>query len=1100
MKKLTFVVVLIALATFGLFAQSGQVQGQGTQDPWAPATFHSFKLRAVGPALMSGRISVIAVHPEDKQTWYVGVASGGVWKTTNAGTTFTPVFQNEGSYSVGSVVIDPKNPSVIWVGSGEANNQRSVGYGDGIYRSDDGGRSWRNMGLKDSQHIGRIVIDPRDSKTLLVAAYGPLWSSGGDRGLYKTTDGGATWSRILDVSEHTGISDVVMDPFNPDVLLATAHQRRRHTWTLIHGGPESGLHKSTDGGASWRRIRTGLPGGDLGRIVPAFSPAQKGLVYAKVESADNPVALYASNDTGETWERRGNVQAQPMYYKNIHPDPKSADRVYVPTVQTQISDDGGRTFRNLGERNKHVDNHFIWIDPDNTDHLLEGCDGGLYESWDRGGLWRHFTNLSITQFYNVEVDNASPIYNIYGGTQDNSTLGGPSRSKSLQGATNNDWFIVTGGDGFVARIDPVDPNIVYAESQYGGIVRLDKRTSERVSIRPNEDRGDPALRFNWESPFIISPHSPSRLYFGASRLFRSDDRGNTWKPVSPDLTRQTDRNTLPVMGRIWSPETIAQHQSTATWGNISALSESRRREGLLYVGTDDGLIQFSYDGGGTWRRSERLPGVPDYGNYGVYVQRLFASKNDENVVYALSENSKNGDFKPYVYKSINRGGSWEPISGDLPANGPALSFAEDHVNPNLLFVGTEFGLFFTVDGGKKWVRMRGNFPTVPVRDLAVQERENDLVLGTFGRGFYVLDDYSPLRQLSPATFDRDSHIFPTKPAVIEAAETGRSRGSQGEQHWMGENRPLGAIISYWIKEAPRSMRQRRQDDARAADAKNASPRYPTQQQITAEEDEEAPQTFMTISDSAGRVVRRMTVPGGRGIQRYVWNLRSTAPTTGGGGFGGGGGGQDADPPFYPGATGGGSFVQPGIYRVALSRRVGGTTTALGETQTLTVTADPGVTLTPAQRTANTDYQARVDRLQRSMTGTLEAANSMRTRTQAIQRALVDSPADVKLMDEARRFDQRVLAVLRQLRGDETIRGDESGSVTTIQSRVNSAVQGARGLSGAPTGTQTQNSNIANDDLAAQIALLRALEAELRKFEQQLDAAGVPYTPGRWPGQ
>ncbi len=344
------------------------------------------------------------------------------------------------------------------------------------------------------------------------------------------------------------------------------------------------------------------------------------------------------------------------------------------------------------------------------------------------------------------------------------------------------------------------------------------------------------------------------------------------------------------MGRIWSPEAVAQHQSTATWGNISTLSESRKREGLLYVGTDDGLIQFSYDGGGTWRRSERLPGVPDYGNYGVYVQRLYASKNDENVVYALSENSKNGDFKPYVYKSTNRGGSWESISGDLPANGPALAFAEDHVNPNLLFVGTEFGLFFTVDGGKKWVRLRGNLPTISVRDLAVQERENDLVLGTFGRGFYVLDDYSPLRQLSQGTFDRDGHVFPTKPAVIEVPETGRARGSQGEQHWMGENRPLGAIITYWVKEAPRSLRQRRQEEARAAESKNASPRYPTQQQITAEEDEEAPQTFMTVTDSAGRVVRRMTVPGGRGIQRYVWNLRTTAPTTGGGGFGGGGGG------------------------------------------------------------------------------------------------------------------------------------------------------------------------------------------------------------------
>jgi photosystem II stability/assembly factor-like uncharacterized protein len=1107
MKKLSIAFALLILVSIGLFAPFDLAnsfgvllaQGQGqNQDPWASATFNSLRLRAIGPALMSGRINVVAVHPEEKHTWYIGVASGGVWKTTNAGTTFTPVFQNEGSYSIGHVVIDPKNPNTIWVGTGEANNQRSVGWGDGLYRSDDGGRSWRNVGLKDSQHIGRIVIDPRDSKVVYVAAYGPLWSGGGDRGLYKTTDGGTTWNKILDISEHTGISDVIMDPSNSDVLLATAHQRRRHTWTLIHGGPESGLHKSTDGGATWRRIRTGLPNGDIGRIVPAFSPARKGLIYAKIESADNPVALYVSHDHGETWERRANVQAQPMYYENIHPDPTDADRIYVPSVQTLISDDGGRTFRNLGERNKHVDNHVVWIDPDNTDHLLEGSDGGLYETWDGGRLWKHFANLSVTQFYNVEVDNASPIYNVYGGTQDNSTLGGPSRSKSPQGSTNNDWFVVTGGDGFVVRIDPTDPNIVYAESQYGGIVRLDKRTSERVSIRPNEDRGEAPLRFNWESPFIISAHNSSRLYFGASRLFRSDDRGNSWKPISPDLTRQTDRNTLPVMGRIWPPEAIAQHQSTATWGNISTVAESRRREGVFVVGTDDGLVQVSIDNGATWRRSERPPGLPDYGNYGVYVQEVATSKHDDNVVYALHENTKNGDFKPYIYKSINRGGSWESIAGDLPANGPVLAFAEDHVNPNLLFVGTEWGLFFTVDGGKKWIRLRGNLPTIPVRDLAIQERENDLVLATFGRGFYILDDYSPLRTLAQGTFDRDGHIFPTKAAMIEVPEQGRARGSQGEALWMAENAPMGAMITYWIKDAPRSMRQRRQETTRAAEAKNASPRYPTQQELTAEADEEAPQTFMTVTDEKGRVVRRLSVPGGRGIHRYVWNLRTTAPTTGGGGFGGGGGGPDADPPLVPTSTGGGSFVQPGTYRVALSRRIDGAVTALGEPQPLTVTADPGVTLTPAQRTAAAEYHGQVDRLQRGFTGALELANNLRTKTQAIQRALVDSPADIKMLDQARQFDQRVVAILRALRGDETLRGLESGDPTSIQDRVNSAVQGARGLTGAPTGTQQRNYQIANEDLTAQINALRTLEGELRKFEQQLEAAGVPYTPGRVP--
>jgi photosystem II stability/assembly factor-like uncharacterized protein len=1096
MKRL-FLLALVLVSTLVVSAQepAQPADAARNQDPWAPATFEEFRLRSIGPAIMSGRISHIAVHPENKQTWYIGVASGGVWKTTNAGITFTPVFQNEGAYSIGAVVIDPKSPSTIWVGTGEANNQRSVGYGDGIYRSDDAGKSWRNMGLKDSQQIGRIVIDPRDAKVVFVAAYGPLWSAGGDRGLYKTADGGATWTKVLEISENTGVSDVAIDPANPDVLLAVAHQRRRHTWTLIHGGPESGLHKSVDGGKTWRRVRSGLPAGDTGRIVIAFSPAQKGLVYAKVETAEN-TALYASLDAGDSWERRANVQAQPMYYKNIHADPKDPDRVYVPSVQTQVSEDGGRTFQGLGERNKHVDNHYIWIDPDNTNHLLEGCDGGLYETWDRGQLWRHFTNLSVTQFYNVEVDNASPIYNVYGGTQDNATLGGPSRSRSPDGATNNDWWVVTGGDGFVVRIDPTDPNIVYGESQYAGIVRLDRRTAERVSIRPVEGKDEEALRFNWETPFIISPHNPSRLYLGASRVFRSDDRGNSWRPVSPDLTSRTNRNTLPVMGRVWSPEAVAQHQSTATWGNVSAVSESRKKEGVMIAGTDDGVVQLTVDGGATWRRSEKPPGLPDYGSYGVYVQRVHSSKINEDVAYALFDNSKNGDFKPYIYKSTSKGASWTSIAGDLPANGPVLSFAEDHIDADLLFAGTEFGLFFTVDGGRKWVRLRNNLPTIPVRDLAIQERENDLVLATFGRGFYVLDDYSPLRSVTAEVLQKDAHIFPAKAAVIEVADTSRTRGSQGEQMWIAENPTPGAVITYWIKDAPRTMRQQRQEAARAAEQKKAAAPYPTQAELTAEADEEAPQTFLTITDSAGKVVRRLAVPGGRGIHRFVWNLRgipATLPAAGGGGGGGGGGG-------FGGGAGLGSFVAPGTYRAALSRRAGGTLTSLTEAQTITVSADPGVSLTPAARTAAIAYQDNVSRLQRAFTGALEQANSMKTRTTAIRRAIVDSAADIKLLDESVRFDQRVTAVQRTLRGDETLRGLESGSPSTIQSRVNSAVAGARGLSGSPTGTQQTNYTLANEALTAETMKLRALEAELRKFEQQLEAAGVPYTPGRWPGQ
>lgn len=1113
---------VIAFAFFlaiGLFAQeppqSPEADGK-PQDPLSAGTFTGFRLRSIGPALLSGRISCIATHPEDKQTWYIGVASGGVWKTTNAGTTWAPVFQNEGAYAIGALVIDQKNPNTIWVGTGEANNQRSVGYGDGIYRSDDGGKSWRNLGLKASEQIGRIVIDPRDSNVVYAAAYGPLWSPGGDRGLYKTTDGGANWNKVLNISENTGISDVAIDPSNLDVLLAVAHQRRRHVWTLIHGGPESGLHKSTDAGKTWRKVRGIGAGGErgggppieLGRISIAFSPAQKALVYAKVESAENPVAIYASTDSGESWERRGDVDAQPMYYKNIYPDPKNPDRVYVMSVQAQVSEDGGRTFRPVGERSKHVDNHCLWIDPADTDHLIEGCDGGLYESWDRGRIWRFFANLPVTQFYNVDVDNASPIYSVYGGTQDNSTQGGPSRSRGIQGATNNDWFIVTGGDGFVARIDPADPNIVYGESQYGGIVRLDRRTGERIAIKPVEGKGEPPLRFNWESPFIISPHSPTRLYFGANRLFRSDDRGGSWRAVSADLTRQIDRNLLPMMGKIWPPEAIAKHQSTSTYGTITALSESRKKDGLIYVGTDDGNVQVTKDGGKSWRKIEKIAGLPETSPYGVYVQRLYASKHDVNTVYALFDNHKLGDFKPYVFKSTDKGATWTSIAGDLPANGPVLSLAEDNVSPDLLFCGTEFGLYFTPDGGKKWIRLRGNLPTIPVKDLALQEREGDLVLATFGRGFYILDDYAPLRQVKADLFTKDAHIFPVKKAVIHALDTGKNRGSQGEQLWMAENPPAGAVITYWLKDALKTKKQERQEAARAAERKKETPKYPSQAELTAEADDEAPQAILTITDPADKVVRRLTVPGTRGITRFTWNLRGIPPIAPAAPAGGPGAARGGGPPAaapvdeevmaFREMMSGGSFVLPGTYKVSLAKRSGGVITPLGAEQSITVEAEPHAAGKSDDRAAAVDYQQKVTRLQRAFNGSQDLANSLKTRITAIRRALVDAPTDLKLVDEAVKLDKGITAIQRALRGDETLRGLESGAPSSISNRVNSAAAGARGLIGAPTGTQKLNYQIAFDELSEEMAKLKALEADLKKFEQQLDAAGVPYTSGRLP--
>lgn len=1077
---------LAAFATLSLFL-SVSASAQEASD------LAGLKFRNVGPALMSGRIVQVAVHPWHKGTWYLAVASGGVWKTTNAGTTWTPVFDREGSYSVGAVTIDARNPDTIWVGSGEANNQRSVGWGDGVYRSDDGGRTWRNLGLKQSEHIGRIVVDPRDSNVVYVAAYGPLWSAGGDRGLYKTTDGGKNWKKILETGENTGVAEVALDPANPDVILASAHQRRRHVWTLIHGGPESALYKSTDGGASFRKVATGLPGGELGRIGFMFSPAKKGLVYARVEATGEGNGTYRSLNSGESWEKMSGYVSQSMYYGKIVADPNVADRVYMMDVMVQVSDDAGRTWRAVGERSKHVDNHDYWIDPADSDHILAGCDGGLYETWDRGKIWKHFTNLPVTQFYNVEVDNALPIYNIYGGTQDNNTLGGPSRTFGTDGATNNDWFVVTGGDGFVARIDPTNPDIVYAESQYGGLVRLNRKTGERVGIKPVEGRGEAPLRFNWESPFLISPHSPSRLYFGANRVLRSDDRGDSWTPVSGDLTRQIDRNLLPVMDRIWPPEAIAKHQSTSTWGNITALSESRKKEGLLYVGTDDGLVQVTEDGGKTWRKVEKIAGLPETSPYGVYVQRLYASKHDDRTVYALFDNHKNGDYKPYAMKSTDRGATWSSIAGDLPANGPVLSLAEDHVNPNLLFAGTEFGLFVTMDGGKKWLRLRGGLPTIAVKDLAIQEREGDLVVATFGRGFYVLDDYSPLRQAKPETFTKAAEVFPVKAARLFVPDSGKARSSQGEQLWMAENPAYGATITYWLKTGLKTARQERQDAAKEAEKKKEPVAYPSPAQLTAEADEEAPSLVLTITDAAGRVVKRLTGPAAKGIQRVTWNLRGPAPSAMGGGR------RSSDDDEEGGAaSAGGGFVAPGTYKVSLATRVKGVTTPLGSERTFQVEADPALEVKPEGLKEISEFQQKAYRLSRAYNGALESANNARTRLQAIRRALLDSGADGKLLDEAASIDRKVLAVLRKMRGDETQRGLESGSPSTIGSRLNSAVFGTRNRTGAPTGTQKQNLEIAAAEFAAEQPKLNAALEELKRLERALDAAGVPWTSGRAP--
>lgn len=1060
-------------------------------DPMSTPTFNGMKFRLIGPSFTSGRIVDIAVDPTDRNRYYVAAASGGVWKTTNAGTTWTPIFDNEGSYSIGVVVLDPKNPLTVWVGTGENNAQRSVSYGDGVYRSDDGGKTWKNMGLKASEHIGRIAIDPKDSNTVYVAAQGPLWGSGGDRGLYKTVDGGKTWKKILNISENTGVTDVIIDLNNPETLYAASYQRRRHVYTLINGGPESALYKSTDAGATWNRLRAGLPNVEMGRIGLAISPVDSNVIYATIEAADRRGGIFRSNDRGGSWERRNPYDTTAMYYGHIFADPKDVDRVYVMNVLIMVSDDGGRTLRPLGERSKHVDNHVIWIDPENTNHYLVGCDGGVYESFDRAATWDFKSNLPVTQFYDVTTDNATPFYNVYGGAQDNFNIGGPSRTRSASGIVNSDWFVTLGGDGFRAQVDPEDPNTIYTELQYGVIVRFDKRTGERIGIQPSSGRGEEALRFNWDSPFIISPHAHTRLYFAADRLFQSDDRGDSWRVISGQLSRGLNRDLLPVFGKVQSVDAVARHASTDPYGNSSALAESPKKEGLIYVGTDDGLIQVTEDAGKNWRKLETFPGVPDMS----YVSRLLASQHNGNTVYAAFDNHKRSDFAPYLLKSTDAGRSWASIKGNLPANGPVLAIAEDHINPDLLFAGTEFGLFFTVDGGKKWIQLKGGLPTIAVHDLNIQKRENDLVVGTFGRSIYILDNYSPLRSIKPETLAQDAVLFPVKDAMMYIQSQplgGRGKSFQGESFFTAENPAFGATFTYYLKEPLKTRKQVRQEAEREADRKGAGIRIPSAEELRTEEEEEPPAIIFTVTDSTNRVVRRLTAPATVGMNRINWDLRFPAPVLST---------RQPDPEeeiFVEPPSG--PLVMPGKYTVSFARRIGGTLTPLSSPQEFTVYVEGQAQMNPADRATLVDFQQKVARLQRAVTGAVETTNQLKTRIGLIKRALQETPAaDAKLSQDAIAIEMRANNILRALRGDIAARARNENTPPSIADRVSTIVNDQRMSTSRPTQTQMDHYAIASKDFEQVLAQLRALmEGDLAKLEKAMEIAGAPWTPGRIP--
>jgi photosystem II stability/assembly factor-like uncharacterized protein len=858
-------------------------------------TFDGMAFRSIGPSLTTGRIADVEIDPNDPNVWYVAAGSGGLWKSWNRGDTWTPIFDDYPSYSMGSVVVDPRDSDVVWLGTGENSNSRSASYGDGVYKSTDAGQTWQRVGLEHSEHIQEIVIDPRDSDVVYVAAQGPLWAPGGDRGLYKSADGGASWARVLHVSDDTGITDMALDPTNPDVIYAAAYQRRRALGQLIGGGQEAGIYKSTDAGASWQRLEEGLPTVDKGRIALAVDARIPGRVYALVVAQGDHGGFFRSEDAGATWTRTSEYAGgDPQYYGEIWVDPHQPETIWVVEIRIHRSVDGGHTFEPMNYP-IHVDHHEIVFDESDPSHMIIGNDGGLYETRDGGRSWRHFTNLPLSQFYRVSADDARPFYNVCGGTQDNGTHCGPSRTRNSVGIRTSDWIRVGGGDGFQSYYDRELPHIVYSQSQNGNLGRLDLRRGERTDIRPlreepvadarlSDDAADRG-RWHWDSPLLVSPHSPSRLYYAGNRLYRSDDRGDTWTAVSGDLTRQLDRDTIPIMGRLWPEGAVARNLYTTAISVITTVDESPLLEGLIYVGTDDGLVQISEDGGSSWRHVEQFPGLPA----NSYVTDVFASRRDGNSVFVTFNNWQRGDFKPYVVKSEDRGRSWTNITGNLPERSGAWSIVQDHVDSDLLFVGMEFGVHVSVDGGTRWTPLRGGIPASQARDLHIQRRESDLVVGTFGRGAYIFDDYTPLRFVDDETLVADAWLFPARRAYLYG-ERNYVQAAWGNE--TTPNPPFGAVLTYHVR-------------------------------ATAPEDDAL---VLTIMDERGERIRQLELQPQAGMNRVAWDLR-----------------HDAPPPEEEEASGRrrrGDLVSPGRYLAALGRLEGDGLTTVGEPVTILVVPLP----------------------------------------------------------------------------------------------------------------------------------------------------------------
>ncbi|HWM95078.1 MAG TPA: glycosyl hydrolase [Thermoanaerobaculia bacterium] len=1094
--------LVVAIAT--VLAAPLAAQAAGSKSAKAPASGPEYPLakvsaalpfRGVGPHLMGGRIADIAVHPSAPGIWYVAAGSGGVWKTTNAGTTWTPVFEDQPSYSIGEITLNPTNPEVIWVGTGENVSGRHVGWGDGVYRSRDAGRTWQRMGLPRSEHIGRILVDPRDGNRVLVAAEGPLWAAGGERGVYRSTDGGATWTPVLQIDENTGVTDLEFDPANPEVVYAAAYQRRRHVWGFLGGGPGSGLWKSVDNGKTWRQLKTGLPSGDMGKIGLAVTPADPSLVYATIEAGEEERGFYRSRDRGESWEKRNSYISNgtgPHYYQEIEASPLDAARVYQMDVFLQVTRDGGATMEILETgHDKHSDNHALWIDPNdgNGNHLLVGTDGGLYESFDEGRTFRHFPNLPIAQLYKVALNNREPFYDLLAGAQDLGTLHGPSRTLNGDGIRNQDWYVPLGADGYGVAFDPRDPDLLYLMFQEGMLFRKDRRNDEALMIRPQPAEGDAPERWNWDSPLLVSPHNPDRIYYGSQRVWRSDDRGGSWTPISGDLTEGRSRYEQKFQGRVWSVDALFDNNAMSKYATTTAISESPLREGTLAVGTDDGLVQVTTDGGRSWSRAAAIRGLPALS----FVNDVEMSLHDAATLYVAADNHKTGDFTPYVFESTDLGRTWRSMAGDLPPGAIVWALQQDHVQPDLFFLGTERGLYFSLDRGTHWHKL-GGLPTIPFRDVKLHRRDNDLVGATFGRGVYVLDDYTPLRGFvaGAAALAVEGVLFPVRDAwwfVPNQPGQAPGRPELGTDDFTAPNPPHGALFTYFLREAPTSAREARKAGEKALREKGADVSFPGFDRLRAEALETDPKVLLIVSDAAGRKVRSIEGPAKEGLHRVSWDLRGPVPDP-----------VVLDPPAFrpPWDTAPmGPLVAPGRYSAELVLVSASGARSLGGAQSFEVKPVPNLPpgTDPAAVAA---FQGETAEAGRRLASSAAELGLIKNQLRQMRATLGETPrADLALYARLDAVGQSVAELERRLQGDPARQKLSEPDTVSIGERVGAIRFGHWPTRQMPTATQRRSLEIATAGLDALGRDLKALIAgDLAKLEEAFRAAGAPWTPRR----